>query len=129
MSQDMPPVVQPYYPPPPPRRSRVGLFFLWLFLILSIGLNILFCGGIVLLSGARGADSVLPLNERYISGTSTANDKVAVLRMDGAIMEGTMSFIHKQIDEAAADNSVKAVVLRVDSPGGTITGSDDLLLR
>ena len=32
----------------------------------------------------------------------------------------------RQIDRAAHDPGVKAVVLRVDSPGGTVTGSDDL---
>ncbi|MFL5329581.1 MAG: S49 family peptidase [Gemmataceae bacterium] len=129
MSQDLPPVARPYYPPPPPRRSRVGLFFLWLFFILSIALNVLLCGGVLLLSGARGAEGVLPLNERYLSGTTNAADKVAVIRMDGAIMDGLLGFVHKQIDEAASDNSVKAVVLHVNSPGGTITGSDDLLER
>ena len=37
---------------------------------------------------------------------------------------GEESFAKKQIDQVRDDNHVKAVVLRVDSPGGTVTGSD-----
>ena len=33
-------------------------------------------------------------------------------------------FVKKQIDRVAGDNDVVAVVLRINSPGGTITGSD-----
>jgi len=44
-------------------------------------------------------------------------------------MEGTLHYAHKEIEEAAADSRVKAVVLRINSPGGSITASDDLLRR
>jgi protease-4 len=37
--------------------------------------------------------------------------------------------VHRQIDAAAEDANVKAVVLRVESPGGSITASDDLHRR
>src|ERR1051326_7202085 len=41
-------------------------------------------------------------------------------------MEGLVGFMHKQIDQAAKDDGVKAVVLRINSPGGTISASDEL---
>jgi protease-4 len=41
-------------------------------------------------------------------------------------MEGLTAFAQKQIERAAHDNTVKAVVVRINSPGGSITASDDL---
>ena len=52
-------------------------------------------------------------------------DKIAVITLKGVIMEGE-SFVKKQIDRVREDTDVVAVVLRIDSPGGTITGSDYL---
>jgi protease-4 len=38
--------------------------------------------------------------------------------------ENTLSLFTQQLDKAASDPSVKAVVLRVNSPGGTVSASD-----
>src|SRR5688500_19769660 len=38
-------------------------------------------------------------------------------------MEGD-GFVKRQIDRIREDENVKAIVVRVDSPGGTVTGSD-----
>jgi protease-4 len=40
-----------------------------------------------------------------------------------------LTYAHKQIDKAAGDKNVKAVVVRIESPGGTITASDELHRR
>jgi protease-4 len=63
-----------------------------------------------------------PLNEKYFSHNPTGSDKVAIITVEGTIMH-TDGFAKWQIDRVRDDSSVKAVVLRVDSPGGTITGS------
>ena len=39
------------------------------------------------------------------------------------IMEGD-GFVKQQIDKVRDDKHVKAIVVRVDSPGGTVSGSD-----
>lgn len=63
--------------------------------------------------------------------------KVAVIPIDGMIMnakvsgliqegDNKLSIISQQLDRAADDSSVKAVVLRINSPGGTVTGSDNV---
>src|SRR5439155_3369021 len=62
-------------------------------------------------------------------GSESVTEKVAVVRIEGTIMEGLLAFPHKQIEEAAKDRNVKAVVVRIESPGGTITASDDLHRR
>jgi protease-4 len=41
-------------------------------------------------------------------------------------MEGEDSFAKKQIDRVREDSSVVGVVVRINSPGGTVTGSDYL---
>lgn len=69
------------------------------------------------------------LHERHYSGRRLSADKVAVVRVDGVLMEGMTTFARRQIEQAAADDAVKAVVVRIDSPGGTITASDDLFRR
>ncbi len=61
--------------------------------------------------------------ERYHSGNKTAKDKIAIIELRGAILDGD-GFVKRQIDRVAEDESVKGVVLRINSPGGTVTGSD-----
>jgi protease IV len=63
------------------------------------------------------------ITESFVQGSKFGTDKVAVLRIEGVIMEGD-GFVKRQIDRIREDQSVKAVVVRVDSPGGTVTGSD-----
>ena len=70
-----------------------------------------------------------PLAESFHSGNSAATDKIAIIQIDGVIMEGLMGYPHKQIEQAAEDDHVKAIVLRINSPGGSITASDDLHRR
>jgi protease-4 len=69
------------------------------------------------------------LTEHYHSGKKLAKDKIAVVQIDGVLMEGLNGFAQKQIEQAAADPHVKAVVLRINSPGGSISASDDLHRR
>jgi protease-4 len=63
--------------------------------------------------------------EKYHSLARFAPAKVAVVDISGAIMGG-QGFARWQLDRIADDESVKAVVLRVDSPGGTVSGSDEI---
>ena len=68
-------------------------------------------------------DSTGGIQERFHSRSKTASDKIAVINVRGLISSGE-GYAKKQIDRVRKDEGVKAVVLRVDSPGGTITGSD-----
>jgi protease-4 len=61
--------------------------------------------------------------ERFHSLARHGAQKIAIINVSGAIMEGD-GFVKRQIDAVAEDASVVAVVLRVNSPGGTVTGSD-----
>ena len=63
------------------------------------------------------------IEERYHSHAKAARDKIAVIQVNGVIASGN-GFVKRQIDRVNSDENVKAVVLRINSPGGTITGSD-----
>ena len=63
------------------------------------------------------------LTEKYHSLDKFSSNKIAIIEVEGAIMSGD-GFVKKQIDRVREDENVKAVVLRVNSPGGTVTGSD-----
>jgi protease-4 len=63
--------------------------------------------------------------EKYHSLARFASDKVAIVSLTGAILGGD-GFARAQLDQIADDPAVKAVVLRVDSPGGTVSGSDEI---
>ena len=63
------------------------------------------------------------------------SDKIAIIDVDGMLVnrrkggwlrrgENPVSLLVEKLDKAAADKSVKAVVLRLNSPGGTVAASD-----
>jgi protease-4 len=67
-------------------------------------------------------------------------DKIAIIDIDGTLAnrcrdgwlrsgENPVSLFIEKLDKAAADRSVKAVVLRLDSPGGTVAASDIMYHR
>jgi len=62
-------------------------------------------------------------------------DKIAIIDVDGVMVnrqrqgllrsgENPVSLFIEKLDKAAEDRAVKAVVLRLDSPGGTVAASD-----
>jgi len=66
--------------------------------------------------------------EQYHSMANKATNKIAIVEIRGAIMGGE-GFARHQLDQVKADESVRAIVLRIDSPGGTVSGSDELHYR
>lgn len=63
------------------------------------------------------------LSEEYHSLSRSGKHKIAVIRLEGPILDGE-GFVKKQIDQVRNDPAVKAVVLRVNSPGGSVTAAD-----
>jgi protease-4 len=127
---DHPPRPAPPPAPPPARFPVLGCAFAlsFVFNLIAVVLLLFACMGL-LLRGTSLPEDGPGLSEKFLTGSRTASDRVAVVRLETWIMEGFLSSVHKQIEQAASDSNVKAVVLRVNSPGGTITASDDLYLR
>lgn len=116
-------VVNPRRPVPPKRRIGIlgPLFFIALVLLgVSALLNF------VLLIGTASFSSSSGLQEKFFSHERYGSDKIAIITVEGMIYDEDGGFVKRQIDAAAKDDDVKAIVLRVNSPGGTITGSDYL---
>lgn len=73
-----------------------------------------------------------PLEEKVVEGTGA--DKVLLLDISGVISEekpdglldqpDMVARIKEELKKAEEDKAVKAVVLRINSPGGTVTASD-----
>lgn len=116
-------------PPPPPARSLSWLRSLvWTFLAMALGFLFLSFMSRNFLGLGMGAGTS-SLDEKFHSGNPRAADKIAIIRIDGVLMEGMTAHAEKQIETAAKDPDVKAVVVRINSPGGSITASDDLHRR
>lgn len=97
----------------------MGFFFFVLFCFLGISLLV----NLVLLAGGSAFDSAGRLQERFVSHNEWAKNKVAILAIEGTILDGK-GFVKRQIERIAKDKDVKAVVLRINSPGGTVSGAD-----
>src|SRR4051794_29393997 len=110
----LPPVHAYPVPGPGSRGSWLGCAFALSFLInLAAGLLIIvLCFG-VLFRSAVSSDVSGTLPEKYVVGSKTASDKIAIVTIDGIIMEGALAFAHKQIEQVGKDSSVKAIVVRV----------------
>ncbi len=53
-----------------------------------------------------------------------AGTKIAIINVRGVIYEETANDVYKQLKAARNDNRVKGIIVRVNSPGGTVSGSD-----
>ena len=119
-------------PPPvgyqPQRRSifsRIISAFFVLIFIGSVLLNFLFLS-LLGMTWFGSMDEEGRVQERFYSHQYYATDKVAILTIEGVIISGD-GFFKRQIDRAlkdAKDGHLKALVVRVNSPGGTMSGSD-----
>lgn len=65
-------------------------------------------------------------NEQFKDGDRYAEDKIAIIKVNGMILRETVQPAIRELKSAAEDDDVKAVVLAVDTPGGTVSGSDEL---
>ena len=113
--------VQRSVPAPLRKRSRFGTLLV-IILLLALGGSALL--NIMLLVTNFPFESERRVREKFFSHSRFASDKVAILSIRGVILGREDGFVKRQIEQAIKDTSVKAVVLRVDSPGGTVSGSD-----
>jgi len=117
-------------PPPPPRKSRFFARLLMVLVVLGL-LGSLALNGVLLgMLGLAGIGSEGgKVREEFYSHNRWGVEKVAILSIEGTILTGD-GFFKQQIDHARKDaenGSLKALVVRVNSPGGTISGSDYML--
>src|SRR5262245_28502589 len=105
-------------------RARRGCFFPFLFFV-SIVVNALLLAYLFWPTTESDEPEVI---ETHLYGPKTQPNKIAVVRAEGPLAEGLDGYILKQIEQAGNDKHVKAVVVRIDSPGGTIGSSEHIHL-
>ncbi|MEW5822126.1 MAG: signal peptide peptidase SppA [Cyanobacteriota bacterium] len=112
--------------------------------ILALAIIIICCLGalIGLIGSFREPSSIVDnstvkASEKNLLSKLTGGDKIAVIRLTGVISDSTEDsdfFVstspaikaRKYLDKAAKDKSVKAVVFRINSPGGTVAASQEV---
>jgi protease-4 len=126
-------------PPPPPPRSNAGLKIFCVVLLVLLFVSVLINAGhfaSAFLEGgsaSTGAQSGRRFHEVVVDNHD-AKDKVAILEVSGMITSQTIGrggrnmvdMLEDQLKYAAEDDEVKAVILKVDSPGGEVMASDDI---
>ncbi len=105
------------------------------FLILVVALLLTGCGAPSFLVTPVANPSTL--EERKVQSGSWGGGKIAIIEVEGmlmnakaggfmAVVENPVSKLAQQLEAAEKDSAVKAVVLRINSPGGTVTSSDTM---
>lgn len=108
----------------PKKRSGWRIFWgivLALSVLANIALFLLLVGVVAMF--AVGEEGMLD-EEVIHEGPRTS--KIAVLRLEGVIDDEQARDVAKQLRRAREDKHVKGIILRVNSPGGTISGSDQI---
>ena len=134
-----PPVITP--PAPKPRPSRGWMVTAIILAVLLGFASLVIVGQAVLHSLSLGhnfktasAREVGPKLEECLLEDNDSQNKIAVITVDGIISghetddngNSLVDLIQAQLDRASDDKHVKAVILKVDSPGGEVLASDDI---
>ncbi len=140
------PVPPPLTPPPiitaPPTakpRKSWGWMIVAIILLVLLAISLLgnFTQFVYRVAGLRGGSSrdVGPrLDECVLEDNNASSRKIAVVTVAGIITDHTVDrdgnsmvdIIKAQLDRAKEDKRVKAVILKVDSPGGEVMASDEI---
>jgi protease-4 len=108
----------------PPKRGggwRTALFVTTLCLLIASALvNFLLVS--LKVSESVGIDEI-----QVVKGSS--RDQIAVIPLEGVIDESLEMHMERYLTRAKDDDNVKAVILLIDTPGGSVTASDEIYKR
>lgn len=114
--------------------SKFGCFgvFISLLLVVSLLLNLIFGIALQIKKPAHSASNTPSHEEQLMFGEDDAKDKIALIDLRGVISgevpgqfgDTMVDDIAEQLTIALKDSAVKAILLRIDSPGGEVTASD-----
>ena len=123
MSQSSPPTV--VYQNVAPRSNPVFRALLIVLLLLSLAANVVLflalAGTITLKTGLMPSDQLEMKVVRH--GTS---DQIALVHISGLVDGSMVKSVTAQLRAIDRDTTIKAVVVRVDSPGGGVTDADEI---
>ena len=153
MDENLPPFGNPppSTPPPPPlapppiispgskpaRKTGRGWKVFAVFLLIALGFSLLsnvrHVGHDIITPGRAVQQGEEPLDEIVLENNRSKN-KIAVLELEGIIISSPLGrtgrsiveSIQAQLKTAGRDPNVRAVVLKVNSPGGEVLASDEI---
>lgn len=113
--------VVPQVPQPVADAGRAPRSKAWIWWLVAV---------VVVLGSVFGACAAMFAWFGESSGGSGFGDSIAIIWVDDAI-SGTGSYVtpesfYDEFSQALEDEAVKAIVLRVDSPGGTVAASEEI---
>lgn len=118
------------YNPAPPKKGSGWRVFWGIVLVLSILVNgillIAIFGMGAVLAGGSGISSQDDGFTETVLFEGASSRKIAVLTIQGVIDDQQAELFRRQIDKAENDESVKALMVRIISPGGTVASSDQI---
>jgi len=104
-------------------RRRPWRVVLWIVLALSIIANFFLFAMLIAAAVFFAAGQKDFFAENVLRKGSFGN-KIAIVRVEGIINNRLSEDMRRQIRTAANDNSVKAIIVRTITPGGTVAASD-----
>lgn len=122
--QSPPPPPQPVYIQAPPKKRRIVRKILWfLFTVPFVIAGILLFLGLMSLAAffITGREGIY-VEEVIQPGPQTT--KIAIVNLQSIIDDRNANEFYKQIKLASEDDNVKALIIRVNSPGGMVSSSD-----
>ena len=119
-----------YHPPRPERKKGIGWRIFWgMVLFLSILTN-LFLLAAIFTMGVFLSSSTTHIRtsqfEEIVLIDGPRNRTIVVINIDDVIDPVMSDRFQRQIKQAVEDTSVKAVIVRVSSPGGYVSSSDQI---
>ncbi len=105
--------------------QQPGHRLLLMFLLFSLAFSVMLNLGLLASVGDLAGDSSGP-NEKHHSGDPLADAKIARIVANFMITNPYTDRIINAIDKAAEDDSVKGVLLVIDSPGGLVSDSHEI---
>jgi protease IV len=130
-----PPIIAPSTPPRPAKSGngwKVFAVILIVVLVLSVLMNLVHAIGSASGVKMRAANAGPRLQEVTVRDEDSS-EKIAVVPIEGIISgEPTdngyslVTVVKEQLKLAGEDSKVKAVILKVDSPGGEVLASDEI---
>ncbi|MFH0888800.1 MAG: signal peptide peptidase SppA [Planctomycetota bacterium] len=124
------------------RRRSVSFWIaliLGVFLLLSLLVNFVQCISVISLPSGKNKDAAKPYTEKFVTGEQESENKILIISVKGVILnnEGDSGFfgatnesinerISRSLKQVQQDKNIKAILLRVDSPGGGITECDQI---
>ncbi len=116
----------PPYAPYPPRSGVSGWRIFWGFLFgLSVLANVgffLLLVGVIAIAATRQSRGY----EESVIREGPGDAKIVMINIDGLMYDEQAESVYRQLQSAHGDHSVKGLIVRVNSPGGTISASDQV---